>query len=171
MTASLPVRALGMFAVAALAGCSDSTTAPPVGPGDGPQPASLTAAAAPVRTVEIRRLALSSKKFILDGTPIAYKVTIRNPGPDLSEVFLQGMVLQGDADRGAGGLNANCGAGDAVLPSGTCSMEWTATANNDLPGFGTLVPGPAEFVLTLSQGYATPAVLDEVQARIVLVAP
>ena len=170
MTAAMPA-ALGLFALLALSGCSDQATAPAPPPGDGLQTAAVTATAAPVRGVEIRRLALGSKKFILDGTPVSYTVTVRNPGAAIPEVFLQGMVLQAGADRGAGGLNANCGAGDAVLPSGTCSMDWTAVANNDLPGTGTLVPGPAEFVLTLSQGFTTPVVLDEERVRIMLVAP
>jgi hypothetical protein len=171
MSAVLFVRALPFLALTALAGCGDHITAPAPAADDGLNPAAVTAAAAPVRSVEIRKLSMGSKKLIFDGTPVSYTVTVRNPGPDLSEVFLQAMVLQGGAYRGAGGVNANCGAGDAVLPSGTCSIEWTAGADNGNPGDGTLVPGPAEFVLTLSQGFTTPVVLDEVRARIVLVAP
>ena len=171
MSTSLPVRALGLLALTALAGCSDHTTAPAASADAGLRPAAVTAAAAPVRSVEIRKLSLGSKKLIFDGTPVSYTVTVRNPGPDLPEVFLQAMVLQGGAYRGAGGLNANCGGGDAVLPSGTCTMEWTAAADNANPGDGTLVPGPADFVLTLYQGFSAPVALDEVGVRIVLVAP
>ena len=171
MTAVLPVRAIGVFALAALAGCSDHTTAPVPVNDDGLQPAAVTAAAAPVRPVEIRKLSMSSKKMSLDGTGVPYTVTLRNPGAELQEVFLQGIVLQEGADRGAGGIYVLCGADFGVLPSGTCAVEWTAGVSNDLPGTGTLVPGPAEFVLTLFQGNAATVALDEVRVKITLVAP
>jgi hypothetical protein len=171
MTAVLPVRVLGLLALTALAGCSDHTTAPVPPADEGLQPAAVTAAAAPVRSVEIRRLSLGSKKLRLDGTAVPYTVTLRNPGAELQNVFLQGMVLQGGADRGAGGVYVLCGADFGVLPSGTCSLDWSASVDNNLPGTGTLVPGPAEFALTLWQGNETSVALDEVRVRITLVAP
>ena len=171
MTAVLPVRTLGVLAFAALAGCSDHTTGPVPAADDGLQPAAVTAAAAPVRSVEIRKLTMSSKRLRLDGTSVSYTATLRNPDAELQNVFLQGMVLQGGADRGAGGVYVLCGAGVGVLPSGTCAVDWTASVDNSLPGTGTLVPGPAEFVLTLWQGNETSVALDEVRVRITLVAP
>jgi hypothetical protein len=171
MTAVLPVRTLALLALTALAGCGDHITAPAPAADDGLNPAAVTAAAAPVRSVEIRKLSMGSKKLTLDGTAVPYTVTLRNPGAELQEVFLQGMVLQAGADRGAGGVYVLCGAAPGVLPSGTCSMEWTASVDNNLPGTGTLVPGPAEFVLTLWQGNETTVALDEVRVRIMLVAP
>ena len=51
--------------------------------------------------------------------------------------------------RGAGGFSAQCPAAAGFLPPGTCTMALTVTASNTAGGTGTLVEGPAHFVLRL----------------------
>lgn len=158
----------------ALAVLGSVSCAEPTGPAARDQSIALAVepAAAGTRTATIRRLVLSSKTIILDATPVPYAVTIRNPNrTEMTEVFLQGEIVQAGGYRGAGGFNVDCGAGQAVLPAGTCTLDFTVGTSNGSAGEGTLVPGPAEFVLTLYQGFATPVPQDVQRVRVTLVNP
>lgn len=148
--------------------------AEPTGPGAPSQTiaAALEPAAVGPRAASIRRLSLESKTIVLDGTAVPYTVTLRNPNrTEMIETFLQAEVVQGSSYRGAAGANVDCGAGQAVLPAGTCTMSWLVATSNGAAGEGTLVPGPAELVLTLWQGFSTPVAQDVVRVRVTLENP
>jgi hypothetical protein len=100
----------------------------------------------------ITGLSLGSSTIAIEsGT--TYDVTLFNPGDTRSVVVLQGYVLQGATNRGAGGVNVNCsGTFDGILPPGSCTSSWTFSASNSGGGSGTLVPGPATFQLDLVEG-------------------
>ena len=160
-----------LSSVAAIA-CSGESG--PTGP-DGsltPQFAEAQLAASKSALAQVRKLQLSSRTLVLDGTPVPYVVRLLNPTNEtMSEVWYQVMIEQGANNRGGGGSNANCTTTSAELPPGTCDMEFGTSANNELPGDGTLVPGPANLVLTLHRGFAAPVVQDVETVRVVLVAP
>ncbi len=164
----------GRFGLIGLALLVTAACAEPTGPGtrDEALAFAVEPTAAGARTAAIRRLSLSSRTVILDATPVPYTVTMRNPTLiAMPEMFLQGEIVQAGGYRGAGGINVECGAGQGILPAGTCTMEWTVATSNESGGEGTLVPGSAEFVLTLYQGFSNPVAQDVARARVTLVAP
>jgi hypothetical protein len=158
----------------ALAVLASVACAEPTSPGAPAQDiaAAVEPAAVGPRTASIRRLSLDSKTIILDATPVPYTVTLRNPNrTEMTETFLQAEVIQGSSYRGAGGINVECGAGDAVLPAGNCTMEWLVATSHEGGGEGTMVPGPAELVVTLYQGFLNPVAQDAIRIRVTLANP
>lgn len=106
-------------------------------------------------TPTITALTPSSDSVFLGGPAVPYTVTIQNPGASRSDVILQGTVVQGAANRAAGGAAVNCGQGSSVLPSGSCTMSLTLVVSNGAAGTGTLVPGGAIFELELRDSVAS----------------
>jgi hypothetical protein len=83
-----------------------------------------------------------------------YTATLRNDGPGLSTVVLQGTISQGTANRAAGGRQVQCNGGAiGELPTGTCAVSAFAVPfNAPHGGIGTLVPGPATLEIYVEQG-------------------
>ena len=104
------------------------------------------------QTTAITSLNLSSSNLAINGTPTSYTVSFQNVATSLSGVIIQGWVNQGSVRHAAGGTVVDCGAGGGVLPNGTCTSTFSASANNGLSGPGTLVPGAATFELQLVDG-------------------
>ena len=107
-------------------------------------------------TPRITSLVLVSTSIVIGGPSVGYTVQVQNPGFPVSGMLMQGEIAQdtdaGTVTKAAGGFTINCGAGVGVLPTtgtGTCSMQFTASASNSAAGLGTLVPGLARFVLRL----------------------
>ena len=123
-------------------------------------------------TLGITSLELDSPILAIGGAGVPYDVIISNPGSQLNEVFIQGEMLQNDNLAGAAGSNVLCPptSANAVLPVGTCMMEWIAVASNQSYGPAPLVPGAATFRLTLYQGFESPVVLDTRSIAVTLVA-
>ena len=93
---------------------------------------------------------LTSTPVIIDGATTAYTTTLTNPGPNLSNVVLQGWLNQGVARRAAGGMQVNVGSGSGQLPTGpSVAVSGSISASNSSGGVGTLVPGAATFELQL----------------------
>lgn len=98
---------------------------------------------------------LSSTSLQIGGPNVPYSATIVNTGSLLSTMGIQGWMVQGNTRRAANGVVLLCpGAAQGELPFGTCTVNWTAGTSNSAAGVGTLVPGPATFVLDLQQGTA-----------------
>ena len=134
------IRVAAVLSSLAAIACSGESV--PTGPDVSLAPQFAQAQAAPAKSMlaEVRKLQLSSRTMVLDGTPVPYVVKLFNPtNQTMSEVWYQVMIEQG--------------------------------ANNELPGDGTLVPGPANLVLRLSRGFEAPVLQDVVTMRVVLVAP
>lgn len=115
----------------------------------------------------------TTSELILHGPNVPYVAELSNPtGTALGEVFLQGEIHQGDQITGAGGVIVRCAPdfADAVLPAGTCQVEWSVRATTDGTG-STPTPGPAEFVLILYQGFDPSTVeLDRFSVPVTIVA-
>jgi len=118
-------------------------------PGSVTELASKTVDVNLVATPTITTLNLASTTLPIDGPSVNYTATLQNPANSLQGVLLQGVLVQGAVSKGAGGLSVSCGAAIGVLPPGTCTINFTATASNSVGG--TLVPGPAQFQLNLIQ--------------------
>src|SRR5206468_11600892 len=86
-------------------------------------------------------------------------------------VTLQGAIVQGAVSHPAGGFGANCPPNPTgVVPKGSCQMTFTTSASN-ANGVGTLVPGAASFVLTMSLGAGgASTVIDQQSVPVTLVA-
>ena len=124
-------------------------------------------------TLGITNLTLDATTLAIGGAGVPYDVTINNPNTQLGEVFIQGEMLQNGNLAGAAGSNVRCppASADAVLPVGTCTMEWIAVASNQSYFPAPLVPGAATFRLTLYQGSgASEVVLDTKSVEVTLVA-
>lgn len=120
--------------------------------------------------VDLVSVALSSTTLTIGGPNIPYEATVANgTGGTLSDVFIQAYVEQGEASRAAGGVVVLCGAGNGVLPPGTCSFSFTTIASNATAGTGTLVPGSATVRFELRQG--TETVHDVLTIPVTLVSP
>ena len=122
-----------------------------------------------VTPLGISSLTLTSSTLVIDGAGVGWTATITNPGSAIHGVVLQGTVIQGSTQRAAGGTQINCGGGLGVLPSGTCTISFTAAASNSGSGNGTFVPGAATFQLQLIQSAATTTVLDTKTVNVTLV--
>jgi hypothetical protein len=104
-----------------------------------------------VSTPGITGLTLSSTTLAIDGPGAGYTATLLNPASTLQGVVLQGVLLQGTTTRAAGGLSVTCGSAIGVLPPGTCTINFSASASTSADGTGALIPGPAVFELSLIQ--------------------
>lgn len=115
-------------------------------------------------TPTIASLELESLSIVIDGPSDDYTAQLQNPGFPVTDVLLQGELVQEQGGTtitvGAGGTSIDCGDGLGVLPTTgteTCTIHFTATASTTAGGNGTLVPGPAQFVLHL---YKAPPDVD-----------
>ncbi|HEX6049932.1 MAG TPA: hypothetical protein VFZ21_11715 [Gemmatimonadaceae bacterium] len=106
----------------------------------------------------ISLLTLASPTVEINGELGAYTVKIVNEGVALSDVLLQGELVQTqpgglgttvEVTVGAGGTLVTCGGPPGLLPSGTCEIEFGIAASTSAGGNGTIQPGPATFVLHL----------------------
>ena len=126
-------------------------------------------------TPTITSLVLSTPTIVLEGTGGTYTTTLYNPGSTISDVVLQGWIEQGTARRAAGGKLISCASVPlGNLPTGTCTDGFSFSANNtSSAGTGTLVPGPATFVLELKRqpGTGPEVIYDTEAAPITLGAP
>jgi len=129
-------------------------------------PQTFTATGVP--GVQLVSVLLNSTTLIIGGPNVSYTATVINgTGTTLSSVVLQGFVDQGGTSRAAGGVVALCGAGDGVLPPGTCSFTFSTLASNTTAGTGLLLPGAATARFQLLQGNT---VLDTFTVPVTLVA-
>ena len=165
------VRTVVMLSSLAVVACAGESV--PTGPVESEAARFAQVAAAAKSTLaQVRKVQLDSRSLILDGTGVPYTLKLRNPtGATMSEVWYQVIIEQGASYRGGGGSNVNCSSTLGELPPGNCEMPFGTSVDNNLPGEGTLVPGPADWVLTLSRGFAAPEVQDVVRVRVTLVAP
>ena len=92
--------------------------------------------------------------FAIDGPTTSVTVVLYNPtgaavsGLRLAETIVQALT---SSQRAAGGAPVSCGAGDGVLPVGTCTMTLTAQASNESAGTGTLIGQIADLKVDLIQ--------------------
>src|SRR5215468_9588416 len=90
---------------------------------------------------------------IIDSFSVPYAAFVQNPGPSLSNVKLQIVIMQDRAVQRVGGLQPiNCGSGSGVLPNGGFSVSGSVLASNSSSGSGMLIEGPATFQLQLLDG-------------------
>lgn len=158
----------------AAGGCTDGSLTRPMAPGD-----ALAArgggggggGGGGQGRLSIVALNLSSSSLVIGGARVSYTVTLQNKGSSVSDVALQGAIVQGSVSQPAGGTAANCvPTSPGVVPKGSCQMTFTAGASN-ANGGGTLVPGPASFVLTMSVGVGSAAtVVDQRSVPVTLLA-
>lgn len=165
------VRTVVMLSSLAVVACAGESV--PTGPAESEVARYAEAAAATKSSLaQVRKVQLDSRSLVLDGTGVPYTLKLRNPtGATMSEVWYQVIIEQGANYRGGGGSNVSCGGTFGELPPGNCEMQFGTSVDNNLPGGGTLVPGPADWVLTLSRGFAAPEEQDVVRLRVTLVAP
>jgi hypothetical protein len=121
------------------------------------------------RRLTIVAVNLSTSSLVIGGANVGYTVTVENKGSTVSGVTLQGAIVQGAANHPAGEFAANCPPNTTgVVPKGSCQMTSTTGASN-ANGVGTLVPGPANFVLTMSlSAGGTSTVLDQTSVPVTL---
>jgi hypothetical protein len=108
-----------------------------------------------VSSPSITSLTLVSTTLAIGGPSTGWTATMQNPAKSLQNMVLQGAIVQGPAIRTTGALQVSCGSAPGVLPPGTCTISSSAGAANSNAGLGTLVPGPAQFQLSLIQGQTT----------------
>lgn len=127
-------------------------------------------------TPTISSLVLASTSIVI-GSQTDYTAQIQNYGFPLTDVFIQGEMVQetesGTVVKGAGGTVLTCGSSLGALPTGTCTMQFTAAALGDAQG-GAFVPGLAHFVLHLYQSNGIdvePTELDVKNVEVTLVSP
>lgn len=152
----------------AASGCSDSSLLAPTTASRAGNPN----AGGGQRRLSIVALNLTSSSLVIGGARVGYSVTVENKGQSVSNVVLQGAIVQGSVSQPAGGFSASCVPSQpGVVPKGSCQMTFTAGASN-ANGGGTLVPGPASFVLTMSlSAGGVSTVLDQASVPVTLVAP
>jgi hypothetical protein len=109
------------------------------------------------KTVKLKSLQLSANTLRIDGPAVTAAIVIGNPNVAYqSGISVRADIAQPAARRRAFDVPTQCLPGDppGFLANGECSMSITATASNgpDGPnGVGTLVPGSAEFVVSVIQ--------------------
>lgn len=119
-------------------------------------------------TPSIVSISLASTTLVIDGARVNYTAIVYNPtGASLSNVFVQGLIEQGTAFKGAGGAVLGCVVTSGEMPPGSCVVSFTVGASN-AGGVGTLVAGAATFRLELRQGSA---LLDAKTVEVTLIDP
>jgi len=97
----------------------------------------------------IAKLQLQSTTIAI-GSGTNYTITLYNPtNAALSIVALQADILQGAAQRAAGGTNVWCDPTGGTMPVGACTFLWHFGVSNSNGGTGTLVAGSATLRLRL----------------------
>jgi hypothetical protein len=94
---------------------------------------------------------------------------------DQSTVFVQAVINQGSATKGASGTDVLCFPGNlnpGLLPPGSCTFTYSTAAANQNGGIGTLVAGPAVWRLELYiYDGVTSTLLDFREINITLTGP
>jgi hypothetical protein len=109
------------------------------------------------KTVKLKSLQLSANTLRIDGPAVTAAIVIGNPNVAYqSGISVRADIAQPAARRRAFNVPTQCLPGDTpgFLPNGECSMSIPATASNgpDGPnGVGTLIPGSAEFIVSVIQ--------------------
>ncbi|MEO6527562.1 MAG: hypothetical protein ABIP93_13110 [Gemmatimonadaceae bacterium] len=127
-----------------------------------------------VGTPVISALTLTSTTLAIDGPSVGWTATLQNPAKSLQDVALQGTIVQGTTRRAAGGLLVTCGSAFGLLPPGTCTITFSASASSTGSGNGALVPGAAVFELKMTQtvnGVATTLDTRTVAVTLVSITP
>jgi len=137
-------------ALAALAACGDSL--PPTEAARAESYVAL-ANAGGRKAVRIQQLTLASTTLAIGGASTTYQVELQNTGnKPVTDLLVQGEMLQGSVIAGAGGTVTQCPASPlGVAPAGSCTFSFTTSASNTTTSGGILVPGAATFVLHLYQ--------------------
>ena len=126
----------------------------------------VTLMSKPTPTVSV---SLGSNVLTVGGASEQLTATIQNPGPSVSNVSATCEITQGTANRYASATLYRFGSDSGVLANGTSTISGQLVASNNLPGQGTLVPGPATMEFTV---YSNSTVLatQTVQVNLVSVA-
>jgi hypothetical protein len=162
-------RSLYLLAVLALAGTGCSDNSSPTGPETAQAVPGAQAAAKDTRAPYISDLQLHSIYLDMgpDGTyDNGYDVTLTNPGPKTTGLYLQSEVQQNQYTVDGGGTIIFCPALDGSLLHGTCKMTFGIT-----PPPVYLALGPARFTLRLVQRRADNSltVLDSKTVDVIIV--
>ncbi len=100
----------------------------------------------------ITSVTANPQTLAIDGPTTLVTVVLDNPtGAPVSGLRLAETIVQGTTTRAAGGTSLSCGAGDGVMPAGTCTMNLPASASNSAPGSGTLTASVADLSVALVQ--------------------
>ena len=162
------VSTAAMFVAAS--GCTDNSPLSPSTASRAANPGGGGGGGGGQRRLSIVAVNLTSSSLVIGGARVSYSVTIENRGGSVSNVSLQGAIVQGSVSQPAGGFAASCVPTSAgVVPKGSCQMTFTAGASN-ANGGGTLVPGPATFVLSMSlSAGGVSTVVDQASVPVTLV--
>ena len=97
-----------------------------------------------VKRAAFDSIILDTTTVTIDGPTVGYTATVSNfTGSDLSNVSLQGLIIdQFGVVKPAGGANV-CSGFSGILPPGGCSFNFTVIANNSLGGEDSFSAGPA----------------------------
>ncbi len=125
-------------------------------------------------TPSIAKLQLQSTTMAIESAT-NYTVTLYNPtNAALSIVVVQADIIQGAADRAAGGTNVWCDPAGGTMPVGACTFPWHVVISNSNAGSGTLVAGSATLRLRLIHydvATNTTTTLDEKLVPVTLTSP
>ena len=114
----------------AASGCTDSSPLAPSTPSLAANPGNGGGGGGQ-RRLSIVGLNLSSSSLVIGGARVSYTVTVENKGQSVSNVSLQGAIVQGSVSQPAGGFAASCIPNQpGVVPKGSCQMTFTAGASN-----------------------------------------
>jgi hypothetical protein len=105
----------------------------------------------PPAPVTIVSLTSADFEVAINGPSVPYAATLNNPGPNRSNMALQGWITQGATRRAAGGQLVTCGLAAGVMPTGNCATGGPIVASSTTAGSGTFLPGSATFELQLRQ--------------------
>jgi hypothetical protein len=157
--------ALALTMVGAIA-CGTEPATSVTQPGDSPNLARSKS------KISVTTIVLASSIIAINNPGTTYSITMKNTDGSASLIFVQAVMEQGTTSRASGGANVLCGAGNGVLPHGSCTMDnRTAFADEFAGGTGTFAPGPATLIVTLNQfDGTTTTVLDSQSIPVTLVA-
>ena len=146
-------RSAPLFLLASLAAGACTEQTPPTGVVVGANAAVTAAAGANNQKVKVKTLQLSSNTLRIDGPSVSGNVTIGNSGLAIqNNVVVRAEITQGAASRAAVNTSIQCSSTPiGKLPTGSCDMQFTASASNSAAGSGTLSAGSATFTLHVIQ--------------------
>ena len=122
----------------------------------------------------ITSIDVNPRNFAIDGPSTSVTVVLDNPtGATVSGLRLAETILQSltSSQRAAGGAAVSCGAGDGVLPAGTCTMTLAAQASNSATGTGTLIGQIADLQVDLIQNTSSGDQTQDTQSTTVGLLP
>jgi hypothetical protein len=112
-------------------------------------PVTLVAAPSPP---SITSLSVSPSTLVIDGPLATWTADFQNPGSALTGMTAQAYIVVGTDTVPANGVSVNCPSYPlGTLPSGSCTMSWTTSAQSSAINGDKLVPGSATFLLDLFQ--------------------